>query len=378
MAGGRRRHLPIHDAYFRALFAVPSVAAAFWRERLPAWVVSGLGEWHPEPVASWVINGKLHSHQPDLLFRLVGTFEARSSTYCLLEHKSWPDPLVPVQLDRDLSAARTMLLQDVEPHGAAPVVIPYVLYQGQKRWNVPRQFPNPQLLRGGSLDAGALGTGQPQLQSFAYGFVDIGHEPGQRLARHPWLRAGLLALRFAYLPARQRNAEALAEVLLLLRGAPESLLETTQSYMLGAYEHLSAEIFREAVRRAMPKQEEPMVSKAARELMEEGKKEGKEEGKKEGKEEGKKEGKEEGKKEGKEEGKEEGKREGEQEGMRKGALKGRRQTTKDLVIRLLEHRFGSLSDKQRAFVQSAELAQLDDWTVQLLDAPSLGALLGEG
>jgi len=343
MAGARRRRrrIPIHDSYVRALFAVPPVASALWHERLPAWAVAGLGKWDPEPVASWLINGKLHSHQPDLLFRLVGTADSPSSVCCLLEHKSWPDPMVPVQLDRDVSAARTMLLQDVGRSGAAPMVIPYVLYQGQRPWNVPRRFPNPQALDGASRDEGALGSGRPQLQSFAYGFVDVGHEPEYQLARHAWLRAGLLALRFAYLPARQHNVEVLARVLALLEGAPESLLEATQNYMLGTYRHLKEEAFREAVRRAMPKREEQMVSQAARGWIDQGKKEGEREGKRQGKKEGKREGK------------------------------------RELVVRLLEHRFGALSGKQRVLVEAGDLTQLDAWAVRLLDARDLAELLGE-
>jgi len=50
---------------------------------------------------------------------------------------------------------------------------------------------------------------------------------------------------------------------------------------------------------------------------------------------------------------------------------------KELVVRLLEHRFGALSGKQRALVEAGDLTQLDAWADRLLDARDLAELLGE-
>ena len=62
------------------------------------------------------------------------------------------------------------------------------------------------------------------------------------------------------------------------------------------------------------------------------------------------------------------------EGEAKGEVRGRK---RDLA-RLLERRFGPLSDADRARIDEASLDQLDTWIDRVLDAQSLKALFGEG
>jgi flagellar biosynthesis/type III secretory pathway protein FliH len=64
------------------------------------------------------------------------------------------------------------------------------------------------------------------------------------------------------------------------------------------------------------------------------------------------------------------KEEGRQEGLEAGERSGRRQ----MILRLVEQRFGPLADEQRRRVEAADVDALAD---RLFDASSLADLLGE-
>jgi len=70
-----------------------------------------------------------------------------------------------------------------------------------------------------------------------------------------------------------------------------------------------------------------------------------------------------------------GKQEGKQESEQQGRAEGAREEAMSLVTRLLEHRFGSLSEEAVAKVSGADLATLEDWSLRLLDARTLEEVL---
>ncbi|MFO1076287.1 MAG: hypothetical protein U1E73_01010 [Planctomycetota bacterium] len=106
-------------------------------------------------------------------------------------------------------------------------------------------------------------------------------------------------------------------------------------------------------------------------------KEGYARGKAEGMAEGKAEGMAEGKAEGMAEGLQEGMREGIQEGIREGKDEGRIEGKALSVLRLIERRFGSPDAATTARVRAADSETLDRWIDRVLDAPTLGAMLGD-
>jgi predicted transposase YdaD len=66
---------------------------------------------------------------------------------------------------------------------------------------------------------------------------------------------------------------------------------------------------------------------------------------------------------------------GKQEGEQQGRAEGARQEAMSLLTRLLERRFGLLTEETIGKVGAADLATLEDWTLRLLDAHTLAEVL---
>jgi hypothetical protein len=73
--------------------------------------------------------------------------------------------------------------------------------------------------------------------------------------------------------------------------------------------------------------------------------------------------------------KEEFREEGLRTGMRKGLRTGRREGEAEILIRLLEKRFGKLPESVRPRVRQASQSQLEAWADRILEAQSIDALI---
>ncbi len=93
-----------HDALFRLAMQDPEVAEALLRERLPPEVVEALAPGPPELLPGTFVDPALKGSASDALFRLRTRDAGEVWVYCLVEHKSAPDPWVPLQLLRYLVA----------------------------------------------------------------------------------------------------------------------------------------------------------------------------------------------------------------------------------------------------------------------------------
>jgi len=67
--------------------------------------------------------------------------------------------------------------------------------------------------------------------------------------------------------------------------------------------------------------------------------------------------------------------EGEQLAEQRGRLEGEQRGEANLLLRLLERRFGALPGWARDRVAAADVATLEEWVVRVLDAASLGEVL---
>ena len=73
------------------------------------------------------------------------------------------------------------------------------------------------------------------------------------------------------------------------------------------------------------------------------------------------------------EGREEGRQEGRHEGRQEGVLEGERR----ILLRQLEARFGSLSERVVARVQVADAKELEQWAVRIMSAANAEQVIGE-
>ena len=71
----------------------------------------------------------------------------------------------------------------------------------------------------------------------------------------------------------------------------------------------------------------------------------------------------------------EGEQKGRQEGEQKGRQEGRQEGEAQVLLRLLERRFGSVPDTVRDRIASADVADLDQWIMRVLDAGSIEDVL---
>ena len=126
-----------HDGFFKAVFAQPEHATAFFKSHLPPEIVARI-DWPSLVVLPGsFIKSSLQQVHADLLFSVrMGGRE--TLLYLLFEHQSSPDPAMPLRL---LGYVMEILTQHHKAHGfPLPPVLPLVLHQGPEAWNVSTAF----------------------------------------------------------------------------------------------------------------------------------------------------------------------------------------------------------------------------------------------
>lgn len=251
--------------------------------------------------------------------------------YCLVEHKSEPDPRVAWQLLRYMVRVWARLDREREGRGPLPPIVPLVVYHGGQGWDAPRRF---------TAMVEAPAEILPHLLDFPFGFVDVPHIPDAQLSTSPVLQVGLLILKYAFVEMEEPPIEWVAEQLSRLRqaGVPQEFLEQALRHIWGAYEAMDRAAVIEAARRAAPGKEQEMVSIFARELLAQGKAEGRAEGRAEGE------------------------------------AKGKAEGTAGALLHVLERRFGRVPAKYRQAIEKGQLDQLQAWLDRAIDAPTLKAV----
>jgi hypothetical protein len=203
--------------------ASPRAADAFFRERLPPQLVDQLADGPPELVDGVFVDAQLRGSAADRLFRLRLRNGSSLFVYCLVEHKSTPEPRVALKLLRCQARIWEQVDRELGERGMLPPVVPMVLYHGAEPWMAPSSFS-------GLIEpSGALGV---KTLDFEVVVVDLGKIEDARLSRDPALYAGLLELKYAKRLDRQR--QAIRSILEALRRVPW-LLDPALTYIIQAY-----------------------------------------------------------------------------------------------------------------------------------------------
>lgn len=310
-----------HDKLFKALTDDPQRAGALIRERLPAAIVALLADAPPELVEGSFIDPELRGSQSDRLFRVWMASGAEAYLYTLVEHKSVPDPGLPLQLlGYMLRIWQRHAGRDAAKLRSLPPIIPLVVYHGARTWTIPTAFGD--LLAAAAADPAV----RRHHLDFTYILTDLGRIDDAHLSQQQSLRAGLLALKYAL-----QATDPWPVLVSILEALPENdpLIRPLLVYILSVYEDVDRPMLVRAIHQTKPKGEATMLSLAAREWIAEGRAEGE--------------------------------------------AKGRAQT----LLRQLARRFGPVSDTVRAKVNAADLDTLDLWLDHVLDAPTLDAVFDE-
>jgi len=321
----------LHDAFFKRLLGTPEAAATFLRERLPPEIAAALAPDPPEPVPGSFVDKDYRSSQSDLLFRMRTAEGDEAFLYALLEHKSDPDPLVALQLLGYMVRIWDRWRRERPRTGTPlrlPPIIPMVVYHGAKSWTVSTAFPA--LVR-------APAALEPHVPAFDYLLTDLGRIEDAALSADARLRAGLMALKYIF---RKDLPEHLAGM--LTAQAVDFALEMLR-YVAATRQFLNEEAIRAAVRRALPGQEERIMSTLAEQWEQRGE--------------------------------QRGLKLGEQRGLKLGEQQGLAKGKAAALLQILAHRFGEPTERVRAAVLAADPDTLDAWIGRALTASSLETVL---
>ncbi|MDZ4289238.1 MAG: Rpn family recombination-promoting nuclease/putative transposase, partial [Prosthecobacter sp.] len=126
-----------NDAYFKAVFAEPERAAAFFQGHLPQAVSARIDWGSLTPMPASFVKHSLQQAHSDLLFSArAGGRELL--LYLLFEHQTTVDPTMPLRL---LAYLLDIWQIHEKQHGLPlPPVLPFVLHQGPDKWSVSTDF----------------------------------------------------------------------------------------------------------------------------------------------------------------------------------------------------------------------------------------------
>ncbi|MBF0612993.1 MAG: Rpn family recombination-promoting nuclease/putative transposase [Magnetococcales bacterium] len=249
-----------HDRLFKALLSHPETAGALLREYLPAPIVALLTPDNPELVSETFVSQELRPVYSDRVFRSKTVTGKEVFFYTLMEHKSYLDQQVALQLGRGIMGIKEMVAKQDPDWTVLPAVLPFVLFHGAQEWTIPTEFL-------GVVDADP--AFHPYLMNFSYILADLGPIPDSRLARDARLRAGLLALKYGTRDAKSQMA-ALENIIAALLEAPELIIPVV-IYMLTTFPSVDQNKVHEIVLQVCPQEETKMLSIFAREIIDQNK-----------------------------------------------------------------------------------------------------------
>lgn len=288
---------------------------------LPAEITAALDLGTLELTKDSFIDEALRLQYSDLLYRVQTREGGPAYLYVLLEHKSYPDEWVGLQLLTYMVRIWQQAKQE-QAQPPLPPVLPLVLYHGEQGWNAATAFS-------ALIDAPeALAAFMPQ---FRYQLCDLTRDQLDGLQSQAALAVALQVLKYS---RNQELAQRLPEILALFRQMlgrrDEALgyLEAVLRYLAQASGQLDEHDLREALTRALPDDIGDSVMPTLAETWVE---------------------------------------QGRQEGLQKGGLQSLRRTLR----RQLTRRFGPLPEAVNQRIDQADIATLEAWLDQVLDALSL-------
>ncbi|MEO5369525.1 MAG: Rpn family recombination-promoting nuclease/putative transposase [Magnetococcus sp. DMHC-1] len=301
-----------HDRLVKVLLLQPESAGYLLRERLPPPVTAILAPGDPELVDGSFVSDELSAYFSDRLFRARTITGKDAFFYVLIEHKSYPDRKVALQLGRGIMGVIDQETRANPNWTSLPAVMPLVLYHGEQEWTIPTEFLD-------LVDADA--ALRPWLLNFAFKVIDLGPIPNDKLSQHARLRAGLLALKYGT-RSPEEQAAAWETIISALAEAPELFLPVFY-YLLATFQNLSREQVQQIIECVKPMEDTNVISIYARELIDEG------------------------------------------------YQKGRQEERREILKKAIKHRFGSVPEWAQNKLDTAHMDNLDRWTIKILDAKSL-------
>ena len=305
----------------------PEHAASLLQQILPVRIAARIQFATLEPCSGSYIDEALKERHSDLLFSVM--IDGRPARiYILFEHQSSVDGMMSFRLLRYEVRIWERWLRE-NPHAAKlPAILPVVLHHSVNGWTGSTAFED--LL---DVDANTLADLSPHLPRFRFVLEDISHETDEALrarAITALARLSLWCLRHARDPWELVDRlGAWMDLVREVRSAPHGVaaLVLIMRYILATSEPDKPEDLVAHLLAAVGHEGKEEIMTAAEQLME--------------------------------------------RGELRGIERGRREMLLDMLLKQLRRRFGALPDAVVARVTAASMAELDDWSMNLLAAPKL-------
>ncbi len=224
-----------YDTLFRAAFEKPETAKELTLFLLPKTHAGRLAGARVTVEPESLVDNHARTHRTDLLLefrwlrRKVRASAGRTAyVYILYEHKSYRYRWVTVQLLRYIATIWQKLVTEGEQNqdDLLPQILPVVLYHGEERWNAPLQFA--ELIEGG--------PDSPHVPHYRPAFIDLTEIPDERITGSLRAVLGLVALKYSRLQLKRAAMDRLTE--LLHRGEADP----TVRYLVRVVQHIYAQV----------------------------------------------------------------------------------------------------------------------------------------
>ena len=333
-----------HDHFFKQTFADKRIASEFIQHYLPTSLADLFEAKKLEVINASYIDEDLKENLSDLLYRVPLKKGGEAFVYILLEHKSYSDKWVSMQLLRYL----LKIWEDAKRKKTKklPFVIPIVFYHGKSNWRVSKNFSA--LV---DLD-NDLDKFKHFLPEFEYHLFDLSKYLDEDLIGYAPLASALCLMRDIF---RQDLKEKFPEAFKLLESGHLSEEEFNERIaVMGNYLLLSKKISEQDLRTSFDENfgEKGMVymNSVVGKWYREGKNEGIVEGFLKGK------------------------NEGIAEGKLKGKLEGKLEGKIDIILTILRRKFSKLNDNSLNQIKNLSETELDNLSLTIFDLQDLNDL----
>ena len=307
-----------HDRYFRESFGRLDVARDFLRQQLPPALLAEIDLDTLEISKDTYVAEDLSEDCSDLVYR-VGFRDGELQVYLLFEHKSRPEYWVLLQLLRYVVASGEAYRKQHPEARHLPPVYPLVLYHGQRQWRVPASFHE--------LVAPLPAALVPYVPQFRYALHDISARTNAEIKGEVLTRLVQLALRHIY--SKEPSAPLRALLALIRQIADQTTATEILSTLLRYYVQANVRVDENTVRTLL--QETPSGDAIMQTFID--------------------------------------------RYIEQGVEKGRQQGGANVLLHLIERKFGPPSESVRTRIASADPETLLAWSERILTADSVDAVL---
>jgi predicted transposase/invertase (TIGR01784 family) len=308
-----------HDVIFRSYFSEPEVTERLLAEHAPKDVFAAIRPGKMSLVPGSFITDKMRQLHTDLLFKVELKTGDPAYVYLLLEHKSYSDPLIPLQL-LCYKCNIWSSLNNRKPKPPLPPIYPIVFYHGARPWTAPRTFHDlfPPL-----DEAARFLTEQA-----GYVLIDLARIEDDKLSSDRLLRAVLTALK--QVPRSDMRDVGLLKVVGTLVELEDVDIWRILYYILAQHDDISQDDLNRALLECAPERGNDIMRGWTRDL----------------------------------------EAKGWAKGLAAGEAKGRAEGMAAALICVLTDRFGPLSAHMERRIRAADSPTLDRWLRRVAKARS--------